>query len=344
VPRRVAMITGITGQDGSWLARQLVDEDVEVHGLVRRTSTRGTARIEDLLATGRVTLHSGDLSDATSLATALSAARPDEIYNLAAQSDVHESFAAPLATSDVTGLGAMRLLDAATRVLGPGSVRYYQASTSELYGVAPHTPQDERTPFAPRSPYAVAKLFAHHATVLWREAYGLFACCGILFNHESPGRGEGFVTRKVAMGAAGWARGRREPLQLGNLDARRDWGHARDHVRAMTLMLRHDRPDDYVIATGVSHSVRDLVTRAYGVVGVDVGWEGHGVEERGVERQTGRVVVEVSPRFFRPADVAESVGDASKARRVLGWAPTVPFDALVEELVRAELARAEVAR
>ena len=313
-----ALITGITGQDGSYLAELLLAQGYEVYGLVRRSSTSGNERIEHLLE--RVHLVRGDLLDQTSLVRAMEQAQPDEIYNLAAQSFVPTSFQEPVLTAEFTALGVTRMLEA-MRSVAPRA-RFYQASSSELFGQVPIAPQNETTPFQPRSPYGVAKLYAHWITVNYRESYGLFACCGILFNHESPRRGPEFVTRKVSLAAARIKLGKQRELQLGNLDAQRDWGFAGDYVRAMWSMLQRDTPRDYVIATGVQHSVRELVRIAFEEVGLD--WTAH---------------VVVDPAFLRPADIDRLVGDASLARRELGWRPEVDFDSMVRSMVRADLAR-----
>lgn len=333
------MITGVTGQDGSYLAELLLAKGYEVHGLVRRASTFNRGRIDHLRADPdlrqRFHLHYADLGDTESLMGVLRGIRPDEVYNLAAQSHVGISFKMPTYTGDVTGLGVVRLLEA-VRAVAPDA-RFYQASSSELFGKAEEIPQSERTPFHPRSPYAVAKLYAFWATVNYREAYGLFACNGILFNHESPRRGENFVTRKVTRAVAEIAVGRRRSVALGNLEARRDWGFAGDYVEAMWRMLQVDRPTDYVVGTGEAHSVRELVERAFREIGVELEWEGEGVEETGRDRKSGEVRVTVDPEYFRPAEVDYLLADPSRAREELGWEPKVTFDGLVRMMVRADL-------
>jgi GDPmannose 4,6-dehydratase len=312
---RVALITGITGQDGSYLAELLLAKGYIVHGIVRRSSTFGTQRIEHIFH--RLNLHYGDVTDGGAMARLVAEIEPDELYNLAAQSHVRVSFDQPAYTAEAVGLGALNVLEAARVVPG---CRVYQASSSEMYGQVAETPQRETTPFRPRSPYGVAKVYAHWITVNYRESYGMHASCGILFNHESPRRGETFVTRKIVRAAARIASGIPETLYLGNLDARRDWGHAADYVEAMWLMLQQDEPDDYVIATGETHSVREFCGRAFAHVGLDY-----------------RDHVEIDPRYYRPAEVDLLQGDASKARRQLGWAPRVTFDGLVAGMMDAEL-------
>ncbi len=327
---RRAFITGITGQDGSYLAELLLGKGYEVHGLVRRSSTFGTERIDHMyldphLPDARLFLHYGDLTDGNVLGRLLQTVRPDEVYNLGAQSHVAVSFVNPIYTAQVDAVGTLRLLEAVRQLDYP--VRFYQASSSEMYGKAVETPQSETTPFHPRSPYAVAKVYAHWQTVNYREAYGLFACSGILFNHESPRRGETFVTRKVTRAATRISLGLQDKLYLGNLDAERDWGFAGDYVEAMWLMLQHGEPDDFVVATGERHSVRELCSAAFGRVGLD--WERH---------------VEVDERYLRPAEVDVLQGDAAKARRVLGWKPHVAFEGLVEMMVESDLALARQER
>lgn len=335
-----ALITGITGQDGSYLAETLLSQGYEVHGIVRRSSSFNRARIDHLRTNPQMAkrffLHYGDLSDADSLHEAVRRTQPHEIYNLAAQSHVGISFRQPTYTADVVALGTLRLLEAAKQ-LAPDA-RFYQASSSELFGKAEEVPQNEKTPFHPRSPYAVAKLFAFWVTVNAREAYGFFACNGILFNHESPRRGENFVTRKITKAVAEFALGlRQEPLALGNLEARRDWGFAGDYVRAMWLMLQQEQPDDYVVGTGDTHSVREFCELAFEEIGVQLIWEGEGVEEKGLDRKTGRVLVTVDPRYFRPAEVELLQADPTKARKVLGWQPQVSFPELVRMMVQADI-------
>ncbi len=334
-----ALITGVTGQDGSYLAELLLEKGYEVHGLVRRASTFNRKRIDHLRDDPETRpcfhLHYGDLGDSESLMTVLAAARPDEVYNLAAQSHVGISFRMPTYTGEVSGLGTVRLLEA-VRAVVPGA-RFYQASTSELFGKAEEVPQNERTPFHPRSPYAVAKMYSFWATVNYREAYGMFAVNGILFNHESPRRGENFVTRKVTRAVAEIVAGRRESVALGNLDARRDWGFAGDFVEAMWLMLQREEPRDYVIGTGEAHSVRELAELAFAEAGIRLVWEGSGLDEVGRDRDTGETRVVVDPRYFRPAEVDHLLADASAARRELGWEPRVGFGELVRMMVRADL-------
>jgi GDPmannose 4,6-dehydratase len=334
-----ALITGITGQDGSYLAELLLGKGYEVHGVVRRSSSFNTGRIdhlyEDPHAPERhLILHYGDLNDASSLNRLLRVVRPDEIYNLGAQTHVRVSFDTPDYTSEVTGLGCLRLLEAVRELqIRP---RIYQASSSEMYGSAP-PPQNEETPFQPRSPYAIAKLYSHWMTVNYREAYGLFAVSGILFNHESPRRGETFVSRKVTRAVGRIRHGLQDRVYLGNLNARRDWGFARDYVEAMWLMLQQPEPADYVVATGETHSVRELCERAFARIGVTLAWTGEGVEERGTDAANGRVLVEIDPRYFRPTEVDVLLGDASRARRELGWAPQVSFRELIDMMVDADL-------
>ena len=348
---KTALITGVTGQDGAYLAELLLEQGYEVHGIKRRSSLFNTERVDHLYqdphAQGvRFRLHHGDLSDGASLLRIVQQVQPDEIYNLGAMSHVAVSFEQPEYTANVDGLGALRLLEA-IRILGlQQRTRYYQASTSELYGLVAEVPQTERTPFHPRSPYGVAKLFAHWTTINYREAYGLFACNGILFNHESPVRGETFVTRKITRALARIALGRQDTLFLGNLAALRDWGHARDYVRAQWLMLQQPEPQDFVIATGVQHSVREFVRRAAALLGLALEFRGEGVDEVGIvaavrapavgeaaQCRPGQVVVRVDPRYFRPAEVDTLLGDATKARQQLGWQPTIGFDELVREMV-----------
>ncbi len=334
-----ALITGITGQDGSYLAELLLEEGYEVHGIVRRSSTFNRQRIDHLRSDpathGRFFLHYGDLGDAESLIGVLGEILPDEVYNLAAQSHVGISFGQPTYTGDVTGLGAARLLEAVRRVVP--EARYYQASSSELFGKVVETPQRESTPFHPRSPYAVAKLYAFWATVNYREAYGLFAVNGILFNHESPRRGENFVTRKITRAVAEIVVGKRESVALGNLEARRDWGFAGDFVRAMWLMLQRDEPQDYVIGTGETHSVREFAETAFAEAGIRLEWEGEGEHEVGRDTGSGVVRVEVDPEYFRPAEVDLLLSDPRRANEELGWTPRVRFDELVRMMVRADL-------
>jgi GDPmannose 4,6-dehydratase len=339
-----ALVTGITGQDGSYLAEFLLDKGYEVHGVKRRTSLFNTDRIDHLYQDPheqdrRFILHHGDLTDSSSLIRIIQQVQPQEIYNLAAQSHVAVSFEEPEYTANSDALGALRILEA-IRILGlEKATRFYQASTSELYGLVQEIPQSETTPFYPRSPYAVAKLYAYWITVNYREAYGIYACNGILFNHESPVRGETFVTRKITRALARIRLGLQDCLYLGNLDARRDWGHAKDYVEMQWLMLQQDEPEDFVIATGVQYSVRDFVDAAASELGMQIEWQGEGVEEIGVLK--GKTVVRVDPRYFRPTEVETLLGDPSKAKTRLGWEPKTSFKELVVEMVREDLKSAE---
>ena len=341
-----ALITGVTGQDGAYLAELLLNKGYEVHGIKRRASSFNTDRIDHLYQDPHVTdrrliLHYGDLTDATNLIRVIQQVQPDEIYNLGAQSHVAVSFETPEYTANADALGALRLLEA-LRILDMGQrTRLYQASTSEMYGKVRETPQTESTPFYPRSPYGVAKLYAYWITVNYRESYGMYACNGILFNHESPIRGETFVTRKITRALARIKLGLQECLYLGNLDARRDWGHARDFVEAQWLILQQPEPDDYVIATGEQHSVREFVEASAKQLGMSIDWEGEGVHEKGIDSVTGNCVVAVDPRYFRPAEVETLLGDATKARTRLGWRPRTSFAELVAEMVREDLKAAE---
>ncbi|MBI5526076.1 MAG: GDP-mannose 4,6-dehydratase [Deltaproteobacteria bacterium] len=335
-----ALITGITGQDGSYLAELLLSKGYEVHGVIRRASQFNTHRIDHIYQDPhekgrRLRLHYGDLNDASSLNKLIRDIRPDEIYNLAAQSHVKVSFDVPEYTGEITGLGVIRMLEA-IREAG-FETRFYQASSSELYGKAVKTPQTEKTPFYPRSPYAAAKAYAFYITRNYREAYGMFAVNGILFNHESPRRGETFVTRKITRAVARIKFGLQDTLFLGNLDAKRDWGFAGDYVEAMWLMLQQDEPDDYVVATGETHSVREFVEACFAHAGMELVWRGKGAEEKGVEKKTGRVLVAADPRYYRPTEVDRLQGDASKARRALGWKPKVKFQELVKMMVDADM-------
>jgi GDPmannose 4,6-dehydratase len=335
-----ALLTGITGQDGSYLTELLLENGYEVHGIVRRSSSFNTSRIDHIYQdphdpNRRLFLHYGDLNDASSLNRILRVVEPHEIYNLGAQSHVKVSFDTPEYTAEVTGVGAIRLLEAIREhQLRP---RIYQASSSEIYGRAVETPQREGTPFYPRSPYAVAKVFAYWSMVNYREAYGLYAVNGVLFNHESPRRGETFVSRKITRAAARIRYGLQERLYLGNLEARRDWGYAKDYVEAMWLMLQQDEPDDYVIATGQTHSVREFCERSFRRAGIELRWEGSGLEERGIDATSGRLLVEIDPRYLRPTEVEHLEGDASKARTRLGWIPKVSFEQLTDLMVDADL-------
>lgn len=341
-----ALITGVTGQDGAYLAELLLHKGYEVHGIKRRASSFNTDRIDHLYQDPHVTdrrliLHYGDLTDATNLIRVIQQVQPDEIYNLGAQSHVAVSFETPEYTANADALGSLRLLEA-LRILDMGErTRLYQASTSEMYGKVRETPQTENTPFYPRSPYGVAKLYAYWITVNYRESYGMYACNGILFNHESPIRGETFVTRKITRGLARIKLGLQECLYLGNLDARRDWGHARDFVEAQWLILQQPEPDDYVIATGEQHSVREFVEAAGKQLGMKIDWEGEGAQEQGIDRETGRCIIAIDSRYFRPAEVDTLLGDATKARTRLGWQPRTSFAELVAEMVREDLKAAE---
>jgi GDPmannose 4,6-dehydratase len=340
MPSPVALITGINGQDGSYLAEFLLEKGYVVHGLRRRSSSPSTANIDHLLdGNAPLTLHHGDMGDGPSLQRILERTRPDEVYNLAAQSQVGLSFQAPELTAEVDGIGVLRLLEAIRRTDPARRTRFFQASSSEMFGRTSGAMQDEHTPFHPRSPYGVAKLYAHWITVNQREAYGLHASSGILFNHESPRRGEAFVARKITRTVAAIHRGLEAELVLGNLDAARDWGHARDHVEGMWRMLQQDRPDDYVLATGIAHTVRDFTEFAFRETGVELEWEGAGVDEIGRCPATGRVLVRVDPGLFRPLEGAPHIGDAGKARRALGWRPRVTVQELVAEMIQADLAR-----
>ena len=318
---KVALITGITGQDGSYLAEFLLEKGYEVHGIIRRASLPNTARIEHLMAAGSIRLHEGDLSDSSSLLRVINIVRPDEIYNLAAQSHVQVSFDVPEYSGDVDAIGVLRILEA-VRILGLiEKTKVYQASTSELYGKVEEVPQSEATPFHPYSPYAVAKQYGFWIVKEYREAYGMFAANGILFNHESERRGENFVTRKITLAAGRIAEGVQDHLELGNLDSRRDWGYARDYVECMWLILQQDKPEDFVIATGVQHTVRDFTEKAFAANGITIRWEGSGLEEKGYDAATGKMLVCVNPQWFRPTDVDNLLGDPTKARTVLGWNP-----------------------
>lgn len=343
----VALITGITGQDGSYLARLLISKGYIVHGIRRRTSSINTSRIDDLYREPqnkdlKMILHHGDMTDSISLIQVIEKIRPDEIYNLAAQSHVHVSFEEPEYTANTTGLGALRLLEAIRILKLESKTKFYQASTSELYGDTKVAPQNESTPFNPSSPYAAAKLYAHALTKNYREAYGIFASNGILFNHESPVRGETFVTRKITKGLTRIALGLQETLFLGNLDSKRDWGHAKDFVEAQYLILQHSEPDDFVIATGIQHSVREFIEIAANELALTVKWKGKGEDEEGVD-QNGRVIVRIDKRYFRPSEVPQLLGDASKAKKLLNWEPKITFSELVSEMVRndSEIAQNE---
>ena len=345
---KVALITGVTGQDGSFLAEFLIEKGYEVHGIIRRSSSFNTERIEhlyfeewvrDMKRCRALNLHYGDMTDSSSLIRIIQQIQPDEIYNLAAQSHVKVSFDVPEYTAETDATGTLRLLEA-VRILGlEKKTKIYQASTSELYGLVQEIPQRETTPFYPRSPYGVAKLYGFWITKNYRESYGMFAVNGILFNHESERRGETFVTRKITLAAARIAAGEQDKLYLGNLDALRDWGYARDYVECMWLMLQHDTPEDFVIATGEQHSVREFTDRAFREVGINLRWEGEGINERGIDTATGRILVEVDPKYFRPAEVETLLGDPAKAKKLLGWNPSkTSFEELVRIMVRHDVA------
>lgn len=342
-----ALITGITGQDGSFLAEFLLEKGYEVHGIIRRSSSFNTGRIEhlyidellkDMHITRKVKLHYGDMTDSTNLIRLIREIKPDEIYNLAAMSHVKVSFEVPEYTADTDGVGTLRLLEA-VRFLGyENRTKIYQASTSELYGKVQEVPQKETTPFYPRSPYGVAKLYGFWITKNYREAYNMFAVNGILFNHESERRGETFVTRKITLAAARIKKGTQEKLYLGNMDAKRDWGYAKDYVECMWLILQHDTPEDFVIATGETHTVREFTTLAFKEAGIELEWQGEGVDEKGVDKATGKVLVEVDPKYFRPTEVEQLLGDPTKARTLLGWNPTkTSFEELVKIMVKSDM-------
>src|SRR5487761_600888 len=338
---KIALITGITGQDGAYLAEFLLRRGYTVHGIKRRASLINTHRVDHLYrdlheGDARFVLHYGDMTDSLNLVRVLEEARPTEIYNLAAQSHVQVSFETPEYTANADALGTLRILEAIRILRLEKQTRFYQASTSEMFGMVQETPQTERTPFYPRSPYGVAKLYAHWITVNYREAHGLFTCSGILFNHESPIRGETFVSRKITRGLTRVVEGLESCIYLGNLDARRDWGHARDYVEAQWRMLQLETPQDFVIATGTQHSVREFIEKAAALLGMRLEWRGQGLDEIGVDRKSGHTVVRVDPRYFRPAEVDTLLGDASKARSELGWAPCMSFDELVAEMVATD--------
>lgn len=341
-PKKTALITGVTGQDGAYLAELLLDKGYIVHGVKRRSSSFNTSRIEHLYEDPhsdhpKFILHYGDLTDATNLIRIVQETQPDELYNLAAQSHVQVSFETPEYTANSDALGTLRLLEAIRILDLSGKTRFYQASTSELYGKAQEVPQSETTPFYPRSPYAAAKLYAYWIVVNYREAYGMHASNGILFNHESPIRGETFVTRKITRAVAAIYHGIQDKLYLGNLDAKRDWGHAREYVRGMWLMLQKDEPGDYVLATGKTHTVRSFVERAFAEIGISIRWAGSGVEERGIDKRTGRVLVEVDPRYFRPTEVDLLIGNPKKAESELGWRHEISLDSLIKEMVAEDV-------
>ncbi|MDD2919622.1 GDP-mannose 4,6-dehydratase [Rhodoferax sp.] len=342
--QKTALITGITGQDGSYLAEFLLEKGYKVHGIKRRASSFNTQRVDHIYQDPHVdnanfTMHYGDLTDSSNLTRIIQQTQPDEIYNLGAQSHVAVSFESPEYTADVVGMGSLRLLEA-IRILGlEKKTRYYQASTSELFGLVQETPQRETTPFYPRSPYAVAKLYAYWITVNYREAYGMYACNGILFNHESPRRGETFVTRKITRGLANISQGLEDCLFMGNIDALRDWGHAKDYVRMQWLMLQQDHPEDYVIATGKQYSVRAFLEKTATVLGMQIRWEGEGVNEVGY--WDGKPIIKIDPRYFRPTEVETLLGDPSKAKQKLGWVPEITLDQLIEEMAAFDLQQAK---
>lgn len=341
-----ALVTGITGQDGAYLAEYLLKKDYVVHGIKRRASSFNTARVDHLYRDPhekavRFFMHYGDLTDSSNLIRIIQEVQPDEIYNLAAQSHVNVSFETPEYTANADALGTLRILEAIRILKLEQTCRFYQASTSELYGKVQEIPQKETTAFYPRSPYAVAKLYAYWITVNYREAYGIYACNGILFNHESPIRGETFVTRKITRALARIKIGLQDILYIGNLDARRDWGHARDYVKMQWLMLQQDEPEDYVIATGEHYSVREFIEAAARQLGLKVGWQGRGIDEKGINEESGQIIVAVDPRYFRPTEVDELLGDGSKARQKLGWKPRISFKELVAEMVEADLKEAQ---
>ena len=334
---KVALITGITGQDGSYLAELLLEKGYNVHGLKRRSSSFNTGRIEHLLDNPKFKLHDGDMVDSSNLIRLVKEIEPDEIYNLAAQSHVKVSWDCPEFTAESDGIGTLRLLEA-IRINGlEKKTKFYQASTSELYGLIQEPVQSEKTPFYPRSPYAVAKLYAYWICVNYRESFGIFAANGILFNHESPRRGETFVTRKITMAAARISLGMQEKLSLGNLNAKRDWGHAKDYVEGMWRILQHDKPEDFVLATGVTTSIRDFVTMTFKELGIEIEWQGEGINEKGIDKATGKIIVDVNPKYFRPAEVELLLGDSTKARTKLGWKPEYDLASLAKEMVEEDL-------
>jgi len=342
---KVAFITGITGQDGAYLAELLLKKGYIVHGLKRRSSSFNTGRIDHLYQDPHVSkrnfiLHHGDLTDSTNLIRIIQEIQPDEIYNLAAQSHVHVSFETPEYTANADGLGTLRILEAIKLLGMVEKTKFYQASTSELYGMSQERPQNENTPFYPRSPYAVAKLYGYWITVNYREAYNMYACNGILFNHESPVRGETFVTRKITRAAVRISMGTQEQVYLGNLDAKRDWGHAVDFVDGMWRMLQQEKPEDFVLATGVTTTIREFAERAFAEVGITLGWSGRGVDEVGRDTKTGNTVASVDPTYFRPTEVDLLIGDATKARKKLGWKPTLDLQQMIEEMIASDLEEA----
>jgi GDPmannose 4,6-dehydratase len=340
-----ALITGVTGQDGSYLAEFLLGKKYEVHGIVRRSSSFNRGRIEHLLKNserpfGNLNLHYGDMTDTPSLNRLLSQVEPDEVYNLAAQSHVAVSFETPEYTGQADAIGPLRILDCIKSLGLAKTCRFYQASTSELFGKVVETPQTESTPFHPRSPYAIAKLYAHWMTLNYREAFDMYTCSGIMFNHESPRRGENFVTRKITLSLANILSGSNNPLQLGNLNAKRDWGYAKDYVEGMWMTLQQDSPDDYVFATGEQYSVREFVEETFSLCGINISWEGSGVDEKGVDKTSGRVYVAINPAYFRPTEVESLLGDATKAKEKMGWTHKTTFKELTRLMVEADLSRA----
>ena len=341
-----ALITGITGQDGSYLAELLLEKGYEVHGMKRRASSFNTSRIDHLYQdshdkNARLKLHYGDLTDSSNILSLIKKIEPDEVYNLAAQSHVKVSWDCPEYTADADALGTLRLLEAIRSCGLEKKTRFYQASTSELFGLVQETPQRETTPFYPRSPYAVAKLYGYWITVNYRESFGMYACNGILFNHESPRRGETFVTRKITRAAVRIKLGMEDRLYLGNIDAKRDWGHARDYVEGMWRILQQDKPEDFVLATGVTTTIRKVCEMTFKELGMEIEWQGHGVDEKGIDRNTGKVLIEIDPRYFRPAEVDLLLGDASKAKAKLGWQPKYDLEALCREMVKEDLQEAK---
>ena len=336
-----ALITGITGQDGSYLAEFLLEKRYEVHGILRRSSSFNTWRINHMFQEKREAkdffLHYGDLTDGTNIIKLIKEIQPDEIYNLAAQSHVKVSFETPEYTANADGLGVLRILEAIKLLNMTDRIKMYQASTSELYGLVQETPQTEKTPFYPRSPYGVAKLYAYWMVKNYREAYNLFACNGILFNHESPRRGQTFVTRKITMALCNIKLGNQDTLYLGNIDSKRDWGYAKEYVESMWLMLQQDKPDDYVVATGETHTVREFIEESCRILGMEVKWEGIGVDEKGIDKKTGKTIVEIDPQYFRPTEVELLLGDATKAKEVLGWEAKTKFEDLVEVMIESDL-------
>jgi GDPmannose 4,6-dehydratase len=343
---KTALITGVTGQDGSYLAEFLLNKGYRVHGIKRRASSFNTQRVDHLYSDRheghpRFLLHYGDVTDSTNVIRLIQETQPDEIYHLAAQSHVHVSFESPEYTANADAIGTLRLLEALRIMNMTDKVRFYNAATSELYGLVRETPQNENTPFYPRSPYGVAKLYSYWITINYREAYGIHANNGILFNHESPNRGETFVTRKITMAAAAIKLGLQEKLFLGNLNAKRDWGYAKDYIEAMWLMLQQEKPDDFVIATGEAHTVKEFCEAAFDEVGISIAWEGEGIGEQGIDKTTGQTIIEVDPMYFRPTEVELLLGDATKAREVLGWQSRVTFQELVKIMVEADLTEAQ---